>query len=760
MCDYIYFPVTKTGYWHNGIHRYRKVSNVQVISLFFGEILLKSKEPPAVMYPSVWPERVLKNELEFKSIEEYEKYENLSVINLSELSKDEREKVMEAIGLSSFPTYVLQKHSINFENQSFSYYSFIRHLATLNEFKKIDDTEYIFPCEGIGNYGNSEGEADMIQQEYFICSDSSYFKDCVPKIFDYYKIEKNQKFNLYRGEQQNCTPIYVDKKTEFNVLNENSDYENYPHSLKLKIKRYHVEIDSEYLADNNLSVKTIGNNISILDRNDVEIDEVNIKILNPLSNEREKKLVKVKYLQIKENNYKDNLYLVHDIFDIQPFWSEADERKLKQWRKYIFIIKDSVLNSYKHAPDKKKFIRLEDEYTASEFKFYSAQINSLILYESVDGKKFLKLKDCEKDIYISYEELKDRFNFWNDFKNATTILYKNDLKSYNASEGNCKHLQEILKDINIIDSVDSNLDFTDFLIKYKDKLKMTGFQHISEWSQVKLNPLKIDHPEETADLWKKLYIWKKNGKSSLLPKEISDSNRFIYFHPDYFENWLFDLHRCFAERLASVQNLIMEDWRMKQGNCGVYYESTGFAGTFCNHAVYETIKQVDKNYLSFLLNIDEPPWNLEKYKNKDFISLLKKNGSLNKENYIYKESNLWCDILEFQSQKIKEAGICKITAEQAFYMAQLGYVVIACWKNLTLKGTDSNVNYSPHYVTVRPSDYSVKYSTENDIKVAHVGVSDNEERSLKEAFRGKGNEKNKKKYNELLFYCNVKQKFI
>ena len=178
-----------------------------------------------------------------------------------------------------------------------------------------------------------------------------------------------------------------------------------------------------------------------MDRNDTKIDEVSIEILNPFSKEREKKLVKVKYLQIIGNNYKDNLFLVDDIFNIQPFWTETDENKFKQWKKYVFLIKDSVLNTYRHAPDKKNFIRLEDEYTASEFEFYSAQKNSLILYESVDGKKFLRLKECGKDIYISYEELKDKFNFWNDFKNATTILYKNDLKSYNASEGNCKDLR-------------------------------------------------------------------------------------------------------------------------------------------------------------------------------------------------------------------------------------------------------------------------------------------------------------------------------
>ena len=107
------------------------------------------------------------------------------------------------------------------------------------------------------------------------------------------------------------------------------------------------------------------------------------------------------------------------------------------------------------------------------------------------------------------------------------------------------------------------------------------------------------------------------------------------------------------------------------------------------------------------------------------------------------------NILELQSEKSTITGICKITAKQAFYMAQLGYVVIAAWRNITPKG-------SPHFVTVRP--YEGVYPGLDSVVVSHVGSGKNEERVLSSAFLGTGNED--KKYKEVFFYCNIEQNFI
>ena len=90
-------------------------------------------------------------------------------------------------------------------------------------------------------------------------------------------------------------------------------------------------------------------------------------------------------------------------------------------------------------------------------------------------------------------------------------------------------------------------------------------------------------------------------------------------------------------------------------------------------------------------------------------------------------------------------------------MAQLGYVVIAAWKNLTPYEGKEGVNYSPHFVTVSPKQDSEIFIDASEINVAHVGGDKNEEKSLFDAFRAKANPIKQK---EIYFYCNIYQSFI
>ena len=193
----------------------------------------------------------------------------------------------------------------------------------------------------------------------------------------------------------------------------------------------------------------------------------------------------------------------------------------------------------------------------------------------------------------------------------------------------------------------------------------------------------------------------------------------------------------------------MHKFSYKQGNLGLYETVYGFKShnsqPFCNHAVFETIKKVDGNYLSFLLNIDEPAWDLRKYKkNIQFVNFLKKNNCLENDKYKFKESNLWFDILDYQSTKTMETGIAKITSEQAFYMAQLGYVVIAAWKNTSKNGR-------PHFVTVRPCEE--EYRNMDSLKVAHVGGDGNGIKDITIVF-------GRRRLTQINFYCNINQNFI
>lgn len=752
---YIFFPVTKTGYWHNGIHIYKKDSEDFVISPFIGKIL-KKNQSIASIYPAKLPKIIYVREIILTAPPEVaEKYENLSSIDFTKLKKDEQEKVLEAIGLSSNPSYILQKHTISFKDETFSYYSFIRHFSKLCDFKKIKNDEYIFPHDKVGEYGKSEGENNMVHLEYFITADSSYFNITAPDIFDYCD-NINNEFDLYKKDEQSFEELYFNKKTEFSVLHDSKDdYEKYPESLHIKVKSYHVNINENYKKENSLRIEVNDNVINVHDKENNIVNQIKIDIKNPLTNNIDTETVYTKYLKTKSNDIKDLFYTL-DPFNLQAFWTEADSEKLQYWDDYIFTKGDVILKKYSMQPDKKIFSKLNENKQEFRLQFFKVQENGIEVLESTENRKFIKIEEDGRNFYFLKDDIKYNSNYWKDFKDSTTVFLKKDLTPYNPNDDdfkNCSDLQKIMKKKNVISSVEPNMELGQFLEKNKSITLKCAFQHISEWSQVEINPFKIDHPEETADLWEKMRIWSKDGKSSSLPREVSDSGKFIYFHPAYFENWLFNLHRCFAKKLISVQNLVMKDFRLVQGNCGIYYNFHDYATTFCNHAVFETIVKVDGNFNNFT----------KKTANKKNISRdpLKEDfpECPDTEKYKYKPSNYWCDVLEEQSENSEETGICKISAEQAFYMAQLGYVVIAAWKNLTPFADEEGVNYSPHFVTISPIQYTNNFINQNQIKVAHVGGGTNKFLPLKNAFDQPGNYK-KKSCDEVLFYCNIKQCFI
>ena len=751
---YIFFPVTKTGYWHNGIHIYKKDSEDFVISPFIGKILKKDQSIVSI-YPAKLPKIIYVREIILTAPPEVaEKYENLSSIDFTKLKKDEQEKVFEAIGLSSNPSYILQKHTISFKDETFSYYSFIRHFSKLFDFKKIKNDEYIFPHDKVGEYGKSEGENNMVHLEYFITTDSNYFNIDAPDIFDYCD-NINNEFDLYKKEEQAFEELYFNAKTEFSVLNSKDDYEKYPGSLHIQVKSYHVKINENYKKENSLRIEVNNNAINVHDKENNIVNQIKIDIKNPLTNNIDTETVYTKYLKTKSNDIKDLFYTL-DPFNLQAFWTEADSEKLQYWDDYIFTKGDVILKKYSMQPDKKIFSKLNENKQEFRLQFFKVQENGIEVLESTENRKFIKIEEDGRNFYFLKDDIKYNSNYWKDFKDSTTVFLKKDLTPYNPNDDdfkNCSDLQKIMKEKNVVNSVEPNMELGQFLEKNKSITLKCAFQHISEWSQVEINPFKIDHPEETADLWEKMRIWSKDGKSSSFPREVSDSSKFIYFHPAYFENWLFNLHRCFAKKLISVQNLVMKDFRLVQGNCGIYYNFHDYATTFCNHAVFETIIKVDGNFNNFT----------KKTANKKNISRdpLKEDfpECPDTEKYKYKPSNYWCDVLEEQSENSEETGICKISAEQAFYMAQLGYVVIAAWKNLTPFADEEGVNYSPHFVTISPIQYTNNFINQNQIKVAHVGGGTNKFLPLKNAFDQPGNYK-KKSCDEVLFYCNIKQCFI
>ena len=586
----------------------------------------------------------------------------------------------------------------------------------------------------------------MVHLEYFITTDSNYFNIDAPDIFDYCD-NINNEFDLYKKEEQPFEELYFNKKTEFSVLPDSKyDYKKYPGSLHIQVKSYHVNINENYKKENSLRIEVNDNVINVHDKENNIVNQIKIDIKNPLTNNIDTETVYTKYLKTKSNDIKDLFYTL-DPFNLQAFWTEADSEKLQYWDDYIFTKGDVILKKYSMQPDKKIFSKLNENKQEFRLQFFKVQENGIEVLESTENRKFIKIEEDGRNFYFLKDDIKYNSNYWKDFKDSTTVFLKKDLTPYNPNDDdfkNCSDLQKIMKEKNVVNSVEPNMELGQFLEKNKSITLKCAFQHVSEWSQVEINPFKIDHPEETADLWEKMRIWSKDGKSSSFPREVSDSGKFIYFHPAYFENWLFNLHRCFAKKLISVQNLVMKDFRLVQGNCGIYYNFHDYATTFCNHAVFETIIKVDGNFNNFT----------KKTANKKNISRdpLKEDfpECPDTEKYKYKPSNYWCDVLEEQSENSEETGICKISAEQAFYMAQLGYVVIAAWKNLE---TNPKKNQSPHFVTVRPSPCEEEYPGLKLLKVAHVGGEKNEVRELDGAF-------NFEILESICFYCNINQCFI
>jgi hypothetical protein len=225
-------------------------------------------------------------------------------------------------------------------------------------------------------------------------------------------------------------------------------------------------------------------------------------------------------------------------------------------------------------------------------------------------------------------------------------------------------------------------------------------------------------------------IWKE-GKDQGIKGAIEGAdkdNSFWFAHPVYFIR-----HLDNAGLLSkNVDNLILAQDRIVALKClkpyigrGMYDRDDAVGSTFCNHATFLTIQAVDDNYKQFIGNpnlyksSNHPPyWVLASLEEGDFKEKYR--------DYEHRISNFWCDILAEQAAHSETTGICKIEAPEAQAKANLGYVVVAAWKN-----PEKGEGNSPHYATVRPGG---QYSVEEGPKVANVGNTNNKDATAKGGF--------------------------
>ncbi|MDR2943215.1 MAG: hypothetical protein LBV17_11550 [Treponema sp.] len=236
------------------------------------------------------------------------------------------------------------------------------------------------------------------------------------------------------------------------------------------------------------------------------------------------------------------------------------------------------------------------------------------------------------------------------------------------------------------------------------------------WLRVNRNDKQFSEEIEAVEIW--------NGLSGKTIEGLDLSkNDFVFAHPVYFADYL-DREGILTRQ--RIRDLIMVQDKVMALNClkpntgkGIY--NTGGA-TFCNHAVYLTVQAVDANYKEFigktnsyygdrvLYNGDTPP---------DDFKKLDTNFQAELGQYNYRISNLWCDILKKQAENgilvklNKENEKHEVGEKKAQEYANMGYVVVAAWKN-EKPGKDN----APHFATVRPG---YKYNPEKGPILANVG---------------------------------------
>ena len=344
-------------------------------------------------------------------------------------------------------------------------------------------------------------------------------------------------------------------------------------------------------------------------------------------------------------------------------------------------------------------------------------------YESSDcfiiGKKYekvdmLKMSDLFHPVYIEdkkklytsffwiYNPKTGKINFY-EYGNIRKYLF-DPSNQIRVSIRNCM-IQKPLE----FDSEKVNDEFV-------NALKMAGFGAFKD---------------ERQDFWHEIKVQEKDGFGKA-------ENCFWFYHPVTFVDALGSL-TLNAKKLLRVQKRVVSLNILKPNseNSGGIWEDQ--SGTFCNHAVFLTIRALDKNYKNFLGGQGKIPDNISYLKDDTYIEQYKNN---------LRPSNIWCDVLEYQSKKTETTGIREISEDKAGILANLGYVVIACWKNTG--NPDDGADSHPHFATVAPLELLPDDLTKGEIHVANVGGKCGFY-SVTKAFGLKA---------EIRYYYNSKQEFM
>lgn len=277
-----------------------------------------------------------------------------------------------------------------------------------------------------------------------------------------------------------------------------------------------------------------------------------------------------------------------------------------------------------------------------------------------------------------------------------------EIKLSDFGKYRCEDNDKLLAELNINKTNDEELKYT--LNKNQELVSSLFFKNTSEWKQDSglMDAYKKAWPYCDMDYLKQqrddYCFWDNTSLSS--------KANVTFFHPVKFIGLMdkikiINLH---AEELMRVQKRVMALKCLIMGARGIYDQDASPSQTYCNQAAYLTIKALDKDYTQFTKGADCPPWDPNTFPENPHKLDYEGSNSL-------KTSNLWCDVLEYQAND-ESCPIKEVTAEEAQKLANMGYVVIVCWKNL--KPAES-----PHFATVAPDTSS--FNPSNGPLIANVG---------------------------------------
>jgi len=407
---------------------------------------------------------------------------------------------------------------------------------------------------------------------------------------------------------------------------------------------------------------------------------------------------KIKYIYVPIQN-KEKFYISKKIFDekLTPFNIETKTTY------YLLEGQNKILQSeIFEKPTKLKWATPAETISAGTYENTHKEFTDNMNNTWIQGK----LENSSTKIWINKKDIDDKidtdkpveeiiYDKWEDFFEELKI---NDYGKYR-----CEKKEDLLSQIGIENDDDIELKF--LLNHNKEIVSSLYYQNNSEW--------KTDdgYLKEHENGWSDNKYLEQMCNDYCFWDKTNLKGTPYFFHPVKFLTMLdkVEIYNPAAKLLFDIQNVVVHLNNMlprKENNNTGGIEGKQ-SGTFCNHATYLIIRAFDEEYLRFTKNhFGVPTWGDIKKESRlrTYSDDYEKNG--------LRSSNYWCDVLEYQSKNSDETGIHKLqNLQEAQKKANMGYVVIAAWKNKTKGG-------SPHYATLAPNVFCKE---KNEPVFANVG---------------------------------------